>query len=350
MFSSINRNYHSIQQTPESILQSFNLTRQSMNAPQGQPMAAAEIRSRASRCTSCCLPVMSFFHTVGLVGLGIAVTLLFFQIQYIHYRLNQEQKQIQSLFAKVEDQQAGQIQQLSQEVEHQHDYSMYQMALIFCLLTCLVTLFHMVGHLRSMYEPLVQRKIVAILWMSPIYSITSFLSLIFPASEGYLSIIKDFYESYIIYTFLSFLIAVLGKGDRNVVVDLLARHADHMQAPTRCLRRFYEPAPETSPEAKANAVLLECQIMALQFVFVRPLTSIASFLVFTIGNDRDHDGIAEVESASAASYFLSPNFFIAIIENVSVFFAFTGLLKFYHVVRDDLAWLNPFSKFLAIKG
>jgi hypothetical protein len=38
------------------------------------------------------------------------------------------------------------------------------------------------------------------------------------------------------------------------------------------------------------------------------------------------------------------------IQNLSVFFAFAGLLKFYHAVRDDLLWCQPFSKFICIKG
>ena len=35
--------------------------------------------------------------------------------------------------------------------------------------------------------------------MSPIYAVTSWFSLVFPAAEGYLAIIKDGYEAYIIY-------------------------------------------------------------------------------------------------------------------------------------------------------
>ena len=38
------------------------------------------------------------------------------------------------------------------------------------------------------------------------------------------------------------------------------------------------------------------------------------------------------------------------IENVSIFLAFAGLVKFYHAVRDDLAWCQPFNKFMTIKG
>ena len=162
--------------------------------------------------------------------------------------------------------------------------------------------------------------------------------------EGYLSIIKDFYEAYVIYMFLSFLIAVLGRGDRNVAVNVLAQHADQMKEPTRCFSRCYHPAPDESPHAKAQAVLLECQILAMQFVFCRPVTSIASFVVTTL-NDANHstadssnDDMNADDKRSGWSYFASPLFWIAMVQNVSVFLAFRGMLKFYHAVRDDLAW------------
>lgn len=183
--------------------------------------------------------------------------------------------------------------------------------------------------------------IQSILWMSPIYAITSFLSLVLPSGEPYLSIVKDFYESYVIYQFLSFLIAVLGKGDRNAVVRTLARHVEHLKAPFRCLHCLFHPPPEESDEAMANAVLMECQVLAMQFVFFRPLTAIIMFVLEATGTGSNGNGW---------SYFYSPMFVVVMIENVSVFLAFSGLLKFYHAVRDDLSWCQPFAKFLTIKG
>ena len=110
---------------------------------------------------------------------------------------------------------------------------------------------------------------MAILWMSPIYGLTSFLSLILPPSgEPYLGIVKDFYESYVIYQFLSFLIAVLGRGDRETVVRTLARHADHLKPPFKWLYCLFHPHPEESDEAKARAVLLECQVCIMSIFTV----------------------------------------------------------------------------------
>ena len=106
---------------------------------------------------------------------------------------------------------------------------------------------------------------MAILWMSPVYGLTSFLSLVLPPSgEPYLGIVKDFYESYVIYQFLSFLIAVLGRGDRETAVRTLARHADHLKPPFKWLYCLFHPRPEENDEAMARSVLLECQVCIIE--------------------------------------------------------------------------------------
>lgn len=77
-----------------------------------------------------------------------------------------------------------------------------------------------------------------------------------------------------------------------------------------------------SAHAKADNVLLQCQIATVQFVFLRPLTSVMSALVKTF-------------SGSNVSIFspLHPQFYIMMIVNISVCVAFAGLLKFYHAAK-----------------
>ena len=279
---------------------------------------------------------------------------MFVQLQYVTYQLSVDEAMIEALTEQVNTQQQGEIQNLNEKVQQTQSMGVIQMAGTFVLLTCLLTMFHMASHLSHYYEPVVQRKIIAILWMSPIYAVTSFISIVVPVLEAYLSIIKDFYEAYVIYTFFSFLIAVLGRGDRRVAVEVLAKHADHLKNPTSCFRRCYHPLPEESPLAKANAVLLECQILVIQFVFCRPLTSILSFVVTTVMHDTtatSTNGTDDsISSIHVQQFFTSPQFYLSMVQNVSVFLAFAGLLKFYHAVSSDLAWIQPFSKFLCIKG
>jgi len=235
----------------------------------------------------------------------------------------------------------------------------------------------MTSHLRNFQQPFVQRKILAILWMCPIYSVTSWLSLVVPAMEGYLAILKDLYEAYVIYQFLSFLIAVLGKGNREAVVDLLAKHADHLSPPVRCFgccRKRLGQGIVCSDEKRqlADDVLLQCQVCAMQFVFLRPLLTAVQFglkqmdyhgPLFGPGNPFDNSGGGgggdlDIDADSdVCSYigggmiaYCTPQFWLILMENISVFLAFSGLLNFYHAVSEDLSWCRPFPKFLCIKG
>jgi Organic solute transporter Ostalpha len=222
----------------------------------------------------------------------------------------------------------------------ENSFMVYQLAGTFTLLSCLISMWHMTAHLRKLNQPAPQRKILAILWMCPIYAITSWFSLVFHSAEGYLAIVKDAYEAYVIYQFLSFCIAVLGRGDRATVVDLLAKHASHLTPPFRlfgcCCPDHYE-----NDRALADAILLQSQVFAMQFVFFRPLTTTAMVVLKQLQYYGAGDGPTD---------YRAPQFYITIVQNVSIFVAFTGLLKFYHAVDKELAWCRPFAKFLCIKG
>lgn len=235
----------------------------------------------------------------------------------------------------------------------ENSFMKFQLAGTFCLLAILISMWHMTAHIRQFKRPFVQRKILAILWMSPIYAVTSWLSLVFPNFEGYLAIVKDFYEAYVIYQFLSMCMSVIGRGDRDNVVNALANHADHLDPPMRFCGWCRGKYPYPTPEALASAVLMQCQIFAMQFVFFKPLTAVGLFTcqnydVCKIPSEYISDKV--LYGILPIKYLEDPIVWLRIVQNISVFMAFSGLLKFYHAVQDDLAWCNPFPKFLCIKG
>lgn len=220
-----------------------------------------------------------------IVCILVALAVIEFpKIELLQQQVEEDKKEIEILTDEVREKQEGQIQNLTQQVIKEQQFNFLTLAGTFTLLTCLISLFHMSTHLHKHNQPKIQRKIISILWMSPIYSVTSFITLVFPSVAGWMAIIKDFYESYCIYVFLSFLISVLGEGSRDQAVDVLAKHAARLDNPTRCLACFYEPPPDTSDHAKANAVMTECQIYCLQFTLIRPLTTI--FSVFVLHRDQ----------------------------------------------------------------
>jgi hypothetical protein len=257
--------------------------------------------------------------------------------------------------------------------ENQNSLLAVQFAGMFTVLVILVSGYHLSQHLRHMHLPVVQRKIMAVLWMTPIYSLSSWLSLVFVDAEPYLAVVREFYESYCVYMFLSFLIAVLGRGDRRAVITLLELRADQLSRPDKCrcgpkaCKRWWsscrnmccrrkkvsltDSADATLPGAvdeygnyespdriKAEAVLDQCQLYAMQFVLLRPLTGIA----WLVSNQL-------VEPTKFLDP-TTPQLYITVITNFSIFLAFRGLVRFYHATRSNLAWCDPWPKFLCIKG
>jgi len=397
--------------------------------------------TRTARACEILWRLIQCFNMLVLYGLVVVLLFEFSRIRSLESMLETEQNHVNKLQAKIQQVQSSipnttmaesQIEELDQKVQAQEKGLGYVLSGTFTLLTCLISMFHMSSHISKMNQPMIQRKIISLLWMSPIYSVTSFLSLLYPPLEGGMKIIKDFYESFCIYQFLSFMIFVLGRGSRDQAIEVLAKNADHLRKPSRLFSRFYDPPPDTSNEAKANAVITECQMSAMQFVFIRPLTSII-YVIFVLQHSLNIESESEGESGdkqttlrnvtrllvenvtatlmptlspsfvdstpsfmddpfnsttpsstfspnspsftmapsvspsmesifeegeeevedefkNAPNYFLSLSFFIALTVNFSVFLAFSGLLKFYHAVRDDLQWIRPWPKFLTIKG
>lgn len=253
----------------------------------------------------------------------------------VEFQINTTVKALNATVEKVQEDVNKQVEEVNENVSDQNSLMAYQFAGTFAILGSLISFWHMAAHIRKLNEPIVQRKIIAIMWMVPIYSVSSWLGLVFVEAQAYLSVFKDVYEAYAIYQFLAFLIAILGKGDREAVITLLATHADHLKPPIR-FNPWVKRETFPSPRHKAEAVLHQCQFFTMQFVLLRPVTTIVMVIL-----DAVH------ESQWDPKY---PQFYVMMVVNISIFFAFTGLVRFYHVVKNDIMWCNPFSKFLCIKG
>lgn len=219
----------------------------------------------------------------------------------------------------------------------------------------------MTSHLRHYQNPEVQRRIMAVLWMVPIYGFTSWLSLVFPKKEQYFGIVRDAYEAYAVYTFIGLLIAVLAEGkglphvverikhhvitEREAVIEakkvgLRNLPKEHIKPPFPCCYR------NNQPREVASAWLYQCQMMAMQFVYSKPLLTVIPLLLKVTGAYRN-----DIPAYSDNTiHWDSMQLYIMLAQNVSVFIAFYGLLSFYHGTEKDLEWCDPWPKFLCIKG
>lgn len=85
----------------------------------------------------------------------------------------------------------------------------------------------------------------------------------------------------------------------------------------------------------------------MQFVLLKPLLTLAPFFCTAVGIPYEtHAPLFDNHIPDLTS----PMFYVLFLSNVSVTLAFYGLVSFYHLVDDELAWVDPWPKFLCIKG
>ena len=105
--------------------------------------------------------------------------------------------------------------------------------------------------------------------------------------------------------FLSFLVAILGRGDRNATVDVLAKYENHLKPPISLVSLFRKEEYKDDPRGKADAVLFQCQKFTWSLSFSSPYLPLPwRCLMFLYHGSWDYK---------------SPQFYIAAISNLSVF-------------------------------
>lgn len=130
-----------------------------------------------------CFRMCSRLSTGGAIIILISTNIfLFLQLQAVTIQVATNTNDINTLQEHLQ-QTETETQLVNEKVEQTKSLTIIHMAGTFVLLTCLITMFHMTTHLRKFNQPDIQRRIVAMLWMPPIYGVASFLSLCFPTTH-----------------------------------------------------------------------------------------------------------------------------------------------------------------------
>ncbi|KAI7836252.1 hypothetical protein COHA_009842 [Chlorella ohadii] len=192
-----------------------------------------------------------------------------------------------------------------------------------------ISLIHIIQHLRHYSEPVFQRYIVRIIFMVPMYSICSFPSLIHPNQAIYWNTVRDCYEAWVIYNFMSLCLAYVG-GPGAVEVKmhgfvLLPSWA----AGTCCL----PPLPVNGRFVRYT------KQMALQFVLLKPIMAALTIVLYATGHYEEGNW-------SPSNGYL----WLTIVYNVTYTVALYGLLLFYLGTHELLAPFKPLLKFALVKA
>lgn len=192
-----------------------------------------------------------------------------------------------------------------------------------------ISILQIIQHLRHYSEPVFQRYIVRIIFMVPMYSICSFPSLIHPDQAIYWNTVRDCYEAWVIYNFMSLCLAYVG-GPGAVEVKmhgfvLLPSWA----AGTCCM----PPLPVNGRFVRYT------KQMALQFVLVKPILAALTLVLYST------DNYTEGNWAPNNGYL-----WITIFYNLTYTIALYGLLLFYLGTHELLAPFKPLLKFALVKA
>ncbi|KAI5792155.1 organic solute transporter Ostalpha-domain-containing protein, partial [Pyronema domesticum] len=197
------------------------------------------------------------------------------------------------------------------------------------LVATLLSLLSIWFQLKNYRKPLLQRYVVRILLMVPIYAISSWVSLISLTAAQFLDPIRDMYEAFTIYTFFQLLINFLG-GERSLIIMM------HGRAP----REHVWPLNYVFPKCDISDphTFLAIKRGILQYAWLKPPLALAAIIMKA--TDTYQEGYVGLNSG----YFWS-----GIIYNISVTISLYSLGMFWVCMSRDLTPFRPVPKFLCIK-
>uniref|UniRef100_A0A3P8X2Q7 Transmembrane protein 184a n=1 Tax=Cynoglossus semilaevis TaxID=244447 RepID=A0A3P8X2Q7_CYNSE len=203
---------------------------------------------------------------------------------------------------------------------------------IFVWSALLITFHQIYTHLRSYTVPNEQRYIIRILLIVPVYSFDSWLSLLFISNDQYyvyFDSIRDCYEAFVIYNFLSLSFEYLG-GESAIMAEIRGKPIESSCLyGTCCLGGM----------SYSIGFLRFCKQATLQFCVVKPIMAVITIILQAFG--KYHDGDFNVNGGYL---------YITIIYNFSVSLSLYALFLFFFATSDLLRPYEPVLKFLTIKS
>ena len=191
--------------------------------------------------------------------------------------------------------------------------------------------FQIYQYLRFYTNPAEQRWIVRILFIVPLYAFVSWLSLLFFSYDNYyvyFYAVRDCYEAFVIYNFLSLCYEYLG-GEGNIMSEIRGRPIKSSYFWCTCC---------LAGHSYNIGTLRFCKQGTLQFCFIKPVMSVVVIILQAYGLYQDGDWSSE-------GYFA-----ITIIYNISISVALYALFLFYYATRDLLRPFDPALKFFSVKS
>lgn len=187
-----------------------------------------------------------------------------------------------------------------------------------------ITVYAITLHFLNYRKPHEQRLVVRIQLIVPVFTITSLVAIKYPEfCQFYLDPVREVYEAFVIYTFFSLLVFVLG-GERRIITEICLSHRPSTHA-IPFLGRYLGKIDLSYPE---DFLMVKRGI--LQYVWFKPFYCIGNLLCLIFD-------------------FSSLNLILVIMYNLSVTWSLYSLAVFWRCLYEDLRPFNPWGKFLCVK-
>jgi hypothetical protein len=196
----------------------------------------------------------------------------------------------------------------------------------------ILTVHHILLHLQNYNVKNEQKWIIRLLFIVPIYAFDSWLGLLFFNNDYYyvyFNSIRDCFEAFVIYCFLSLCYEYLG-GEGNIMAEIRGKTIEHSYMYFTCC---------IAGKGYTIGFLRFCKQATLQFCVIKPLMAIITIILHAF--DKYHDGDFRPDGGYL---------YITIVNNFSISLALYGLFLFYFATKTMLKPYQPVMKFLTIKS
>jgi hypothetical protein len=200
-------------------------------------------------------------------------------------------------------------------------------ASVFVISALLSSFWQITQHLIYFNKPYLQKYIVRILWMVPIYSMNAWVALVLPKLGVYLDVCRETYEAFVIYSFMKYLLNYL-HYDLN-----LQQTIDYKPGVNHLF-----PFCFFGSTSGGRLFLHRCKHGILQYVVVRPLTTLLAVIsqLFGVYGEGEYD-------------LYKTYIYLLFVNNISQIMAMYCLVIFYTGYKIELSGIRPLPKFLCIK-
>jgi len=202
-----------------------------------------------------------------------------------------------------------------------------------CVWTAIIITCHQIyQYLRFYTNPAEQRWIVRILFIVPLYAFVSWLSLLFFSANDYyvyFYAVRDCYEAFVIYNFLSLCYEYLG-GEGNIMTEIRGKNIRTSYITCTCC---------LAGQSYNIGFLRFCKQGTLQFCFFKPVLSIVVIILQAWG--KYHEGRWNVTEGYL---------YTTLIYNISISVALFALFLFYSATKELLRPYDPALKFFSVKA